>query len=158
MPRPAPCTLKPQTVTLNEPTVHDYRQATLKFGHEIRSLKALAPGRYAVDATGPGVAQGDQVRFTLKGSESLELLLTVEEIEYRIIPENAWRATLVGEDFTVLQIHRWSVVCDGCGCKMDFEFAVREGSDSDATTQAATDRIHTLGWRTERDRQLCAQC
>lgn len=101
---------------------------------------------------------GDCIRFTLKGSETLELRLDVLELRHKIVPENGWSAVLEGEDFASLNIHRWSIVCDGCRSKMDFEFAADAGAASNALAGAAGLRIDSLGWATQGQDHVCPSC
>lgn len=118
----------------------------------------MGSGRYAVEGVGTGVRRGDQLRFTLKGSTTLELRLEVVELRTKIIPQDGWAAVLSGQDFDSLDIHRWSIVCDGCGGKMDFEFAARSGAPQAVLHVAASERIQELGWVTEQAQHLCPGC
>ena len=141
---------------MRDPRTHDFRRQSLGSERQIRRFEAVAPGRYAVDGVGPDVQVGDRLRFTLKGSQDLELVLTVVGLRPRVIPMNGWAAELVGEAFEDLQIRTWRVVCDGCGLGADLEFAAPVGSTQDALTSAATARLADLGWRAADHR--CPSC
>ncbi len=138
--------------------VHDYRREALGFGHEIKDFEAMGSGRYAVKGVGQGVKVGDHLRFTLKGSQALELRLQVLEVRHKIVPENSWSAVLEGDDFASLDIHRWSIVCDGCQSKMDFEFSAAVGAEAAGLAAAAGLRIEGLGWATRGQDHICPTC
>lgn len=145
------------TPAVRRPTTHDYRREALRPGHEIRRFEALSPGRYAVEGVGGGLAVGDRIRFTLKGSESLELILSVRAVEAKLIPTNGWAAELEGEDFRSLDIHRWSIVCDGCGHREAFEFSAPAGASRGALEGAAGARMADIGWSL-RGAHRCPAC
>lgn len=142
---------------MREPKTHDYRRESLGFGHEIRSFSALGPGRYAVEGVGPDLRAGDRVRFTLKGSEALELVLNVQEIRHKLVPTHGWSAVLEGDDFESLDIHRWTIRCEGCGAEQGFEFAAPSDADGPSLERAATARVQDLGWRAEGGHR-CPRC
>lgn len=138
--------------------LHDYRKERLGQDREIRRFEATAPGRYAVEAVGPGPDAGDRVCFTLKGSESLELVLEVATVRHQIIPTQGWVAELVGPDFDALDIHRWTIACDSCGHRARLEFAAPTGAAPADVEAAATARAERGGWQLADGEHLCPKC
>ena len=136
---------------------HDYRREALGLGREIRRFEALGGGRYVVEGIGPDVLSKDRIRFTLKGSKSLELVLEVHEIKHKLVPTHGWSAVLAGEDFDSFDIHRWTIRCDGCGLEEPFEFTAPVDASQPQLQDAAGARIGHLGWY-DQDGHLCPSC
>lgn len=137
---------------------HDFRYSLLNPAHTLTECRALMPGRYQVTGTGGSVRAGDTLLVTLKGSRSLSQRLTVEKVRHLINPPGQWVAVASGPAFKELRILNWQVDCDGCGKRLDFEFAVDAALGQGAEAAAAEARIAELGWRTEQGRHLCPAC
>lgn len=143
---------------VRESRTHDYRREALGAGREIRRFEAIEPGRYEVVGVGPDVEVGDRLRFTLKGSQTLELVLDVQTIEPKLIPTHGWQAVLTGQDFASLDIHRWAICCDECGRQAPLEFAAPSGADGATCAAAAAARAADLGWTVSEQAHRCPVC
>ncbi|WP_213879923.1 hypothetical protein [Pseudomonas sp. dw_358] len=137
---------------------HDFRYSLMSPQHTLIECRALVPGRYQVTGNGGSIHDDDVLLVTLKGSKDLSMRLKVEKVRHLINPRGQWVAVANGPVFGELAIHQWSVNCNGCQKALSFEFAVDAKLGVKAQKPAATARIAELGWRTEGDRHLCAQC
>ncbi|SDJ70587.1 hypothetical protein [Pseudomonas indica] len=137
---------------------HDFRYTLLNPAHTLNECRALAPGRYQVTGTGGSIQTGDTLLVTLKGSRDLCLRLDVEKVRHLINPPGQWMAVARGPAFRELAILNWQVDCDGCGARLDFEFAVDAALGDKARAPAAEARIAELGWRNDAGRHLCPNC
>ncbi|MEW6312312.1 MAG: hypothetical protein AB1532_15495, partial [Pseudomonadota bacterium] len=57
-----------------------------------------------------------------------------------------------------LAIHQWQVDCNGCGKRLDFEFAVDAALGEAAQAPAAEARIAELGWASRNGHHFCPTC
>lgn len=139
-------------------TEHDYRQHQLGQQRSLKECRMLQPGQYLLTGSGSNIQPGDCLRVSLKGSNTLELRLRVEEITPLLNNPHYWSIKASGPVFSELYIHRWQVQCDGCGSLMELEFAADKTLAQDAQTAAAENRLHELGWVNRAGRHLCRHC
>lgn len=137
---------------------HDFRYSLLSPAHTLTECRALAPGRYQVTGNGGSIRIGDTLLVTLKGSRDLSQRLTVEKIRHLINPPGQWMAVASGPVFRELAIHQWQVDCNGCGKRLDFEFAVDAALGEAAQAPAAEARIAELGWASRNGHHFCPTC
>lgn len=139
-------------------TEHDFRYTLLNPQHTLTECRALAPGRYQVTGNGGSIQAGDSLLVTLKGSRELFMRLSVEKVRHLITPPGQWLAVARGPAFRELNILNWQVACDGCGARLDLEFAVDAALGEAARAPAAEARLAELGWRSQSGRHLCPDC
>ena len=139
-------------------TEHDFRYNLLNPQHTLTECRALAPGHYQVTGNGGSIQAGDTLLVTLKGSRDLYMRLAVDKVRHLINPPGQWLAVARGPAFRELNIHTWQVDCDGCGARLDFEFAVDGALGAAARAPAAEARIAELGWHNRAGRHLCPSC
>ncbi len=137
---------------------HDFRYTLLNPQHTLIECRALAPGLYQVTGNGGSIRSGDSLLVTLKGSRELSMRLTVDKVRQLINPPGQWVAVAKGPVFKELAILNWQVDCDGCGKRLDFEFAVDSSLGEKARAPAAEVRIAELGWSSQAGRHLCPTC
>lgn len=137
---------------------HDFRYTLLNPAHTLTECRALAPGRYQVTGNGGSIRTGDVLIVTLKGSRDLSQHLTVDKVRHLISPPGQWVAVCRGPVFRELAILNWQVDCDGCGKRLDFEFAVDAALGESARAPAAQARIIELGWRERDGGHFCSNC
>ncbi|MHB1372080.1 MAG: hypothetical protein ACYCW7_18045 [Pseudomonadaceae bacterium] len=137
---------------------HDFRYTLLNPAHTLTECRALAPGRYQVTGNGGSIRSGDVLIVTLKGSRDLSQRLTVDKVRHLISPPGQWVAVCRGPVFRELAILNWQVDCDGCGKRLDFEFAVDAALGESARAPAAQARIIELGWRERDGSHFCPHC
>lgn len=137
---------------------HDFRYTLLNPAHTLTECRALAPGRYQVTGNGGSIRTGDVLIVTLKGSRDLSQHLTVDKVRHLISPPGQWVAVCRGPVFRELAILNWQVDCDGCGKRLDFEFAVDAALSESARAPAAQARIVELGWRERDGSHFCPNC
>lgn len=137
---------------------HDFRYTLLNPAHTLTECRALAPGRYQVTGNGVSIRTGDVLIVTLKGSRDLSQRLTVDKVRHLISPPGQWVAVCRGPVFRELAILNWQVDCDGCGKRLDFEFAVDAALGESARAPAAQARIVELGWRERDGGHFCSNC
>lgn len=137
---------------------HDFRYTLLNPAHTLTECRALAPGRYQVTGNGGSIRTGDVLIVTLKGSRDLSQHLTVDKVRHLISPPGQWVAVCRGPVFRELAILNWQVDCDGCGKRLDFEFAVDAALGESARAPAAQARIVELGWRERDGGHFCSNC
>ncbi|KGK81324.1 hypothetical protein DP64_16980 [Stutzerimonas degradans] len=137
---------------------HDFRYTLLNPAHTLTECRALAPGRYQVTGNGGSIRTGDVLIVTLKGSRDLSQRLTVDKVRHLISPPGQWVAVCRGPVFHELAILNWQVDCDGCGKRLDFEFAVDAALGESARAPAAQARIVELGWRERDGGHFCSNC
>ncbi|MCQ4235764.1 hypothetical protein NAV31_18915 [Pseudomonas stutzeri] len=137
---------------------HDFRYTLLNPAHTLTECRALAPGRYQVTGNGGSIRSGDVLIVTLKGSRDLSQHLTVDKVRHLISPPGQWVAVCRGPVFRELAILNWQVDCDGCGKRLDFEFAVDAALGESARAPAAQARIVELGWRERDGGHFCSNC
>ncbi|WP_095106882.1 hypothetical protein [Pseudomonas sp. Irchel 3E20] len=137
---------------------HDFRYTLMNPQHTLTEVRALMPGRYQVTGQGGAIRQNDVLLVTLKGSKSLHMRLTVDNVRHLLKPMGQWVAMTQGPAFGELAIHTWQVNCDGCAATLDFEFAVDAKLGAKAQKPAATARIAELGWSSEGEKHLCQKC
>lgn len=137
---------------------HDFRYTLLNPAHTLTECRALAPGRYQVTGNGGSIRSGDVLIVTLKGSRDLSQRLTVDKVRHLISPPGQWVAVCHGPMFRELSILNWQVDCDGCGKRLDFEFAVDAALGESARAPAAQARIIELGWRERDGSHFCPNC
>ena len=137
---------------------HDFRYTLLNPAHTLTECRALAPGRYQVTGNGGSIRSGDVLIATLKGSRDLSQRLTVDKVRHLISPPGQWVAVCHGPVFRELAILNWPVDCDGCGKRLDFEFAVDAALGESARAPAAQARIVELGWRERDGSHFCPNC
>lgn len=137
---------------------HDFRYSLLTPQHTLTECRALTPGRYQVSGTGGSIRSGDTLLVTLRGSRELYQRLTVDKVRMLINPPGHWVAVANGPVFEELAIHNWKVECNGCGARLDFEFAVDAALGGAAHTEAAERRIAELGWQSRDGHHLCPKC
>lgn len=137
---------------------HDFRYTLLNPAHTLTECRALAPGRYQVTGNGGSIRTGDVLIVTLKGSRDLSQHLTVDKVRHLISPPGQWVAVCHGPVFRELAILNWQVDCDGCGKRLDFEFAVDAALGESARAPAAQARIVELGWRERDGGHFCSNC
>jgi len=137
---------------------HDFRYTLLNPAHTLTECRALAPGRYQVTGNGGSIRSGDVLIVTLKGSRDLSQRLTVDKVRHLISPPGQWVAVCHGPVFRELAILNWQVDCDGCGKRLDFEFAVDAALGESARAPAAQARIVELGWRERDGGHFCSNC
>lgn len=137
---------------------HDFRYTLLNPAHTLTECRALAPGRYQVTGNGGSIRTGDVLIVTLKGSRDLSQHLTVDKVRHLISPPGQWVAVCRGPVFRELAILNWQVDCDGCGKRLDFEFAVDAALGESAHAPAAQARIVELGWRERDGGHFCSNC
>src|SRR5690606_25341692 len=139
-------------------TTHDLRYTLLHPQHTLTECRALAPGRYQVTGNGGAIQTGDTLLVTLKGSRELSMSLAVEKVRHLINPPGQWLAVASGPAFRELAIHNWQVDCDGCGKRIDLEFAVDAALGSKAQAPAAERRLAELGWASRDGKHFCPAC
>lgn len=137
---------------------HDFRYTLFNPQHTLIECRALVPGQYQVTGNGGSIRQGDSLLVTLKGSRELSMRLQVDKVRQLINPPGQWVAVARGPAFRELAILNWQVDCDGCGKRLDFEFAVDSSLGEKARTPAAEARIAELGWQTRDSGLLCPDC
>lgn len=137
---------------------HDFRYNLLNPAHTLSECRALAPGRYQVTGTGGSIQNGDTLVVTLKGSRDLAMRLEVEKVRHLINPPGQWLAVANGPAFRELAIHTWQVDCDGCGKRIDLEFAVDASLGAKAQAPAAEARLAELGWVSRGGKHFCPAC
>ena len=137
---------------------HDFRYTLFNPQHTLIECRALVPGQYQVTGNGGSIRQGDSLLVTLKGSRELSMRLQVDKVRQLINPPGQWVAVARGPAFRELAILNWQVDCDGCGKRLDFEFAVDSSPGEKARTPAAEARIGELGWQTRDSGHLCPDC
>ncbi len=137
---------------------HDFRYTLLNPAHTLTECRALALGRYQVTGNGGSIRTGDVLIVTLKGSRDLSQHLTVDKVRHLISPPGQWVAVCRGPVFRELAILNWQVDCDGCGKRLDFEFAVDAALGESARAPAAQARIVELGWRERDGGHFCSNC
>src|SRR5690606_4617579 len=108
-----------------------------------------------VTGNGGSIRSADSLLVTLKGSRELSMRLTVDKVRQLINPPGQWVAVAKGPVFKELAILNWQVDCDGCGKRLDFEFAVDSSLGEKARAPAAEVRIAELGWSSQAGRHLC---
>ena len=139
-------------------TTHDFRYTLLSPQHTLTECRALAPGRYQVTGNGGAIQAGDTLLVTLKGSRDLSMNLTVDKVRHLINPPGQWLAVASGPAFRELAIHTWQVDCDGCGKRIDLEFAVDATLGTKAQPTAARQRLAELGWASRGEQHFCPAC
>ncbi len=139
-------------------TTHDFRYTLLNPQHTLTECRALAPGRYQVTGNGGAIQPGDTLLVTLRGSRDLSMNLAVEKVRHLINPPGQWLAVASGPAFRELAIHNWQVDCDGCGKRIDLEFAVDASLGTKAQPAAAEQRLTELGWAGRDGRHFCPAC
>lgn len=122
------------------------------------SFSTHSQGRFSATGKGVGLSTGDVIYVSLKGSKTLSLPLTVDQVSYLIEPSDQWQAELSGEEFGSLNILTWQVKCDVCQESYPLEFVSRECDDSDAQVQHAESRLIALGWRKSESKHICPDC
>ena len=137
---------------------HDFRYSLLNPQHTLTECRALAPGRYQVTGNGGSIQAGDTLLVTLKGSRDLHMRLDVEKVRHLINPPGQWMAVASGPAFRELAIHNWQVDCDGCGKRIDLEFAVDASLGTKAQAPAAEARLAELGWTSRAGKHFCPAC
>lgn len=137
---------------------HDFRRSALNPSHTLVECRTLAPGRYQVTAQGGGVQPGDRLVCTVKGSQNLPLMLTVEKVRQLINPPGQWTAVASGPDMRGMLVLGWSIRCDQCASEQAFEFLAQERDDLAKRTERAVARIGELGWTPRADNHLCPAC
>jgi hypothetical protein len=139
-------------------TTHDFRYTLLNPQHTLTECRALAPGRYQVTGNGGAIQAGDSLLVTLKGSRELSMTLAVEKVRHLINPPGQWLAVASGPVFRELAILNWQVDCDGCGKRIDLEFAADASLGEKAYPKAAALRLGELGWSSRASQHFCPAC
>lgn len=137
---------------------HDFRRSSLTAAHTLVECRTLAPGRYQLTGHGGAPQKGDQVICTLRGSQNLDMLLTVDSVRQLINPPGQWNAQASGPDLSNSVILGWSVNCDQCAASQAFEFLAEDSDDLPTRQQKARVRIAELGWRQREQQHLCPAC
>jgi hypothetical protein len=138
----------------------DYRSSKERnaLQNEVVSIASDMLGNYRVEGRGKSLAVGDELYFTLKGSQDLVHRLAVVELRYFIEPPEQWQATLQGEAFDELKIYTWQVNCNKCSEQYSFEFVCQSEDDSHTQASHAGTRLKALGWSVEGSRHVCVDC
>ena len=137
---------------------HDFRYTLLSPQHTLIECRSLAAGLYQVTGNGGSIQNGDVLVVTLKGSKDLAMRLTVEKVRHLINPPGQWLAVANGPAFRELAIHTWQVDCDGCGKRIDLEFAADASLGTKAQAPAAGARLAELGWASRGGKPVCPAC
>lgn len=137
---------------------HDFRYTLFNPQHTLTECRALSPGLYQVTGQGGSVRAGDSLLVSLKGSRELSMRLEVDKVRQLINPPGQWVAVARGPAFRELAILNWQVDCDGCGKRIDLEFAVDATLGTKAQPTAARQRLAELGWASRGEQHFCPAC
>lgn len=78
---------------MTEPTTHDYRQSTKRWGHDLGVLNLLPDNVIETYGWGRGIKEGDYVLLT-NSPLGTDTRYQVKEIEYKRDPADMWFAKL----------------------------------------------------------------